>query len=169
MSSNKKPIFNDQEIGGNPFVGDLEIKVVERIIEGQFIKGDDGYVRAKVQLEYDIYAKLYTDAKRRKEINELPLRSKEILLWLLFSLSPGKDYVWINKRRYMKECNVSSIDTYKNALKELIKKKYLCYSVMPDVFWINPYKFFKGSRVNKFPDKVVLYKPKLEDREDDDF
>lgn len=55
----------------------------------------------------------------------------------------------------MDENDVSSVNTYKGAVRELLLGGYLYLSVIKDVYWINPHYFFHGNRVNIFPQNIV--------------
>jgi hypothetical protein len=100
------------------------------------------------------FTKVYCSPENRKIRNAFSLRAKEMYLWLLDEIEYGKDYIWINKDRYMKEMNISSMNTYKDALNELIRYGHLTETITKGVYWINPEFFFKGNRVTKYPKKV---------------
>ncbi|WP_233826736.1 hypothetical protein [Dyadobacter sp. CY312] len=64
----------------------------------------------------------------------------------------GQDIIWLNKNR--EELDIS-LNTYKEAVTELIKKCFLNKTTVRDVYWANPYLFFAGDRIRKFPSCVV--------------
>ncbi len=57
----------------------------------------------------------------------------------------------------MKEANITSINTYKKGLNDLIRYGVVSQTTIKDTFWINPEFFFKGSRTGKYPDKILKY------------
>ena len=82
--------------------------------------------------------------------------AKSLYIHILYELEYGCDYIEINVKRYMKENNISSINTYKDAVKQLSRYLIIYPSVIKGVYWINPKLFFAGSRVNKYPKNVVI-------------
>jgi hypothetical protein len=150
-----KPDISEDKMGLNPFIDTLEIPVVRRGISNQLKRIDNKLIPAEFDHELTSHAKLFCDPDKRYLNNSLSLRAKELLLWVMFQTTSSKDYIWINKTMYMEENNVTSINTYKEALADLIKKKYLGITLIKDVYWINPKYFFKGDRVKKYPNNVL--------------
>lgn len=150
----KKPKFTEKDLGFNPFINSLVIPVIEKHFKEQYKKSDDVLVPVIQEVEYTEIAKLYCSAERRKITNNLSLRAKELFLWIMYEIDHGKDFLWVNKKRYMEEVEITAIDTYKNAMKELIRYGFLGLTVIQDVFWINPDLFFKGNRITKYPNKI---------------
>ena len=147
---------DSDNLGVNPFATSLIIVVVTVATDGYKSDGED-MLPVKQRLEKDEFCKFYCSSERRIEINSLSLRGKELLLWILFELKYGQDWVWINKERFMKESNISAVNTFKGALKDLIRNGILATTVETDVYWINPFYFFKGNRINKFKQNVIEY------------
>lgn len=152
----KKPVFTEDDLGVNPFSESLVIQVRRVALHKQFKREGDLWVQAEMDLEYDQHAKVYCSAQRRQVLNKLPLRSKEMLLWIIQESEHGKDYLWINRGRYMAEMEIVSPITLKTAIKELIRHGIISPTVVTDVYWINPQYVFKGNRVTKFPSKVEV-------------
>lgn len=160
MSKYVKPKFEETDLGDNPFLLSLKIKV-NKIQTSDKYKvygkdaGDDAiFELASFEYESTSYCKLFSDADRRVRMVSLKPRAKDLLLWLMYEIKPGKDWIWLNKVRYMEENEIGSINTYKEALKDLIKKGYLNKTVVADTYWINPHFFFNGNRIKSFPDNV---------------
>lgn len=156
MNKEKKPEITEELMGLNPFVPNLRIPVNRVTFEKQFAKDKDGvWLPVQRDLEVDESCRVYLDKERRLNMISLSARAKDLLLWIIYESKNSSEWIWINKHRYMKEGGVSSINTYKSALKELIRTGYLLGSVIKDVYWINPKYFFNGNRVNKFTDNIV--------------
>lgn len=154
MNKYKKPNFREEDLGTNPLLNRLEITVKK--VRGRQEKDDDGnYHYKEFELDLGRTCKIYIDADTRMLVNSLIPRSKELLLWIMYSLTVGKDYLWLNRERYMSECNVSSKTTYKKAVDDLIMNNFINKTVVSGVFWINPCFFFSGSRVNNFPGNIA--------------
>ena len=121
-----------------------------------------GEVIEDVELEHERYAKLFLEGGKRKAVCSLSGSASKLFTWLMYELESAKDYIWINKVRCMEEIGVSSINTYKAALKEVVGSGLIAASLEPDVFWINPRLFFCGNRIKKYPNHVEVYVPKKE-------
>lgn len=157
MQKYTKPLFSEDQLGLNPFVVSLQIPVAVLQFKNQYRKEGDVLINVEKEVESTVFAKLYCSAERRVLANNLSLRSKELLVWVMYEIDSGKDYLWINKARYMEEIRITAIDTYRNALKELIRYGFMHQSLVKDVYWINPDMFFKGDRIKRFPTKIVMH------------
>lgn len=144
-------------MGINPLLNSLKIEVNKVTFEKQFAKDKDGvWLPVERELEVDKSCKIYLSSGRRLGVVELSARAKDLLIWVIYETEPNCEWVWINKPRYMKESGVSSVNTYKGALVELIKTGYLLGSVVKNTYWINPDKFFNGNRVSVFSKNVKV-------------
>lgn len=157
MTKIKKPEITEEKMGLNPFLSKLSIPVNKVTFEKQFYRDKESGIVLPVEKELEVEnsCKVYVDKERRLTMIGLSARAKDLLLWIIYETDNSSEWIWINKHRYMKEGGVSSINTYKGALVELIKTGYLLASVIKDVYWINPRYFFNGNRVNKFPNNIV--------------
>lgn len=152
-----KPHILPEDLGSNPFVKKLVIPVTKRLDYGKTVKEPNGtYGTPTVNYEYTSYTKLFCSPERRFETNKLSPRSKELLLWIMYQIPNAQEFIWINKKMYMEESNITSIDTYKKCIKELVINDFLTPTIKLDVYWINPDKFFKGNRLEKYPDNCVI-------------
>lgn len=157
MNKYRKPKFNEELLGISPFVSSLTIQVNRVAYEGQYKKDKEGHMLPVYgNVEREMSCRLYTSPEKRKIMNMLSTRSKELFLWVMYEVDRNKDYMWLNKKRYMEENNINSINTYRTAIDELVRYGLLCKSVVNDVFWINPSMFFGGNRVAKYPKSVEI-------------
>lgn len=154
--------LNPDSLGKNPFIDSLVIKVNRMPVSGQYkatkeiaADGKPMMLPVEIEIESDTHCKVYNDSKRRKLMVELSKPGKELFLWLIYEVEGGKDYVWINKVRYLKENGIRSPNTYRAAITNLIFNGYIVKTLASDVYWINPSLFFNGSRKGKFPKNVV--------------
>lgn len=159
MSRALKPQFQEEELGINPFIQNLEILVRTVDREGEYRKEDDVLVPVTFELEYLPSSKIYCDAIRRKIISNCGPNSVKLFMWIVYDIKYGEDFIWLNKTRYMEETSTSK-NTLVKAINELHRYCIINPTIIKDVYWINPDFFFKGSRVNKYPDKVKEYIPK---------
>ena len=161
MNKYKKPKINPADFEHNPLAGsDFKI-LINKIVDGkklELVGGD--LVPSEVELERDSYSKVYIKPENRRIIAQLSPSSKSLFLWVVYEMEQGRDYLWVNKRRYMEENDITSINTYKKAMAELVRLTFLCASIVKDVYWINPRLMFCGSRINKYRDHLILHEPK---------
>lgn len=144
-------------IGINPFTEGLEIPVTKKIQE---VKNKFGELDEKeYELEATKYTKIFEVRGSKAHVMDLPIRCKELYLWLIHSIQGGQDIIWIDKQEYMRSNGIKSINTFKEAIKGLYDNLYIYpHASLRDTYWINPHFFFKGSRILKYPDKVRVVK-----------
>lgn len=156
-----KPEVVPDEMGVNPFVSgyseklSIPVRKLERKVLNKFDEPDI----SEFFMEATRFTKLYEVAGGKAKMMQLPLRAKEMFLYILFYLESGNEFIWINRYEYMKQNNIRSVNTYKAAILELSYKGFICPHVkLKDVLWINPHHFFKGSRIDKYPAalKVII-------------
>lgn len=151
------PLFNEALLGGNPFVENLVVEVSQIEYKHQFKKDKDGDIVPVIgELEYEKFCRVMISPERRLKTTKLSPRAKELLLWLLYEADNNKDYLWINRVRYMKENEIASMNTYRAAVNELIANCFITRSVVNAVYWINPDLFFNGNRITKFKQNLRL-------------
>jgi hypothetical protein len=155
MQKYKKPKFDYNKLGVNPCASSsLIITVNEIAFKDFYMQDEDGILLpAKKEVEATPFTKLYVTAERRLIVAKLSPAAKELFLWVMLELDSGKDALWINKDRFMEENN-TSLNTFKKAIDELIRYAFLAYTVVREVYWINPDFFFKGDRISKYPKNI---------------
>ncbi len=161
----KRPVIDEVKLGKNPLTYGLRVKVNKLAFKNQYKKDKEGkYVSLEKEVEYTPICKLYILPDNRKEIALLSARAKELLMWIMYEVDAGKDYLWVNKVRYMDEMSISSYTTYSTAVNELMGGGFVSRANVKDVYWINPAFFFRGDRILKFKDKVVEANDKTDDQ-----
>lgn len=156
----KRPELNAEVLGVNPFVEGLQIYVTKKAYKvlNKFEQVDE----KQYELESTPYTKVFDVVGDRKQVSDLPIRSKELYLFLIHSIRAAHDYIWIDRHAYMAQMGITSVNTYKSAIKGLSENLYIYpHYKIKDVFWINPHYFFKGSRINKYNKNIIL-KGKIE-------
>jgi|SRR5215217_2825040 len=150
-----KPNYNEAMLGVNPFLDNLVIEVSEVAYKNHYKKDKDGDLIPMIsEVESEKKCSLFVASEKRLRANKLSPRAKELYLWLLYEADNGKDYMWLNRVRYMKENDISSPTTYRSAINELISSGFVTRTVVGGVYWLNPALFFNGNRIIKFPSKV---------------
>lgn len=148
----KSKTIDESLLGENPFINGLLIPV-NRIRGKNYSLSDDVLIKELIELEATPYTKLFVSSERRKIINHLSSSAQRLLLWVMFELDEGKDWLYLNKTRYLKEQDLS-YNTYTKARDELIRYCIIYPTVVKDVFWINPDFFFQGNRIKKYKNKT---------------
>lgn len=156
MSKYEKPVINEAELGKNPFLVGLEVPVNKVKSEDRYKQDGELWFKSDYEYDADPHCKIFVDKARRLATVELSPRTKDLLLWVMYEAKAGKDWLWINKDRYMEESSVSSLNTYRGAVKELIKFGFLNKTIVSDTYWLNPMYFFHGSRIKAFPDNIKI-------------
>ncbi len=142
-------------MGRNPFDDiDFAIHANTKREEGKFVSEGEILLPKYYDMENANIVKIYSTPSNRKVITLLSANAIKLFLWIAYELEYGKDAVWINKHRYMKEAQISSINTYKKAIGELERYELIRLSKEKSVYWINPRYLFKGSRITKYPNKI---------------
>lgn len=155
MNKYRKPKFNEEMLGDNPFIANLIISVTQVEFKGQYKKDKDGDVVPYVgDIENDTCTRVYNSSDRRLRMSNLTSGAKGLLLWIIYEADAGKDYLWVNRVRYMEENNIKSVNTYRAAINELISTSFVNRTIVGGVYWINPALFFNGSRKDRFPKNV---------------
>lgn len=154
MQKYKKPDINESKIGINPFTVSLVIEVNKNVIPNAYKQEDGIWVQATIEQEVTPFVKVYRTVEHRKVISSLSGPAMKLLEHVRNTVECGCDYLWINKERFMEE-NSMSLNTYKKAIQQLCLVSILYKMVNYDYYWINPDYFFFGSRVKKYPNKVI--------------
>lgn len=153
----EKPNLSIENIGINPFTSGLEIYAIkkQRKVKNKFDVDD---VLENV-LEAAPYTKVFEVSGATKQVCDLPIRAKELYLYLIHAIAGKQDCIWIDRVAYMNKMGIRSVNTFKQAVIDLAWGDYVAPHVkFVDVLWINPHFFFKGSRMNKYPNKVIIKK-----------
>lgn len=143
--------------GINPFVEALQINVTRTRKDIINKYGNADYIEG--QFENVRYTKVFDQTGVKSLVVALTVRAKELYLHILYSIEPATDILWIHRGRYMSGYGIRSVNTYKDAVRDLAERGFIYPHVsIRDVYWINPHYFFKGDRATKYKDKVKVVK-----------
>jgi hypothetical protein len=149
----KKPDLSPESIGPNPLAETLEIQVTRKY--HKVLNKYDEKDEVEYSLDKTPFTKVYEVKQGKVNMIDLPLRSKELYLYVLYSLESGQDIIWIDRMVYMDRMKIRSVNTFKEAVWGLSLPKYIYpHAKLKDVYWINPHYFFKGNRINKYPNNI---------------
>lgn len=160
-----RPIIDESKFISNPLAGaDFKILINKLTDNNTFVNDGENWLPNELSLEKETITKLYVKAENRLIISKLSSKAQRLYIWLTYELEYSKDYLWINRKRYMSENDISSINTFKDAVEELCRYLiiYPTLEGKKDFYWINPRLFFCGDRVKKYPNHVKQYEPKYE-------
>ena len=157
----EKPKIVDSDLQNNPFTINNDFKIDVKVRTDFHTFRKVGGLEKPNEYAYDVdkCTKVFISHNKRVSISLLKSYTQRLILWLIYELESGKDYIWINKGRYMKENHLKDVRVYKHAIDDLIRYKYILpvgISFYKDVYWINPYIFFCGSRVEKYNNKLNI-------------
>ena len=151
-----RPEINEETMGINPFVSSLVIRAFS--VRSGYVpdEGGDMLVDNMVEMDAESFAKMFDKAENRIVMTGLSFRALQVWTWCMFTVEPGKDYVWVNVSRLMEECRIKAVKTFRAAMMELMRYGYVApVAGIKNVYWLNPAMGFKGSRVKKYPKNVV--------------
>lgn len=153
----KAPIVDESKLGENPYLYTLEIPVTRIISNVDHTETAEGVMVNKTfYCEKTQKVELYMHESARSNVAGLSDKAKSLYLHVLYSLQRNQEWLYLNKVFYMKENRVASPTTYYEAVKELQRYSYIQKTIIKEVYWINPHRFFPGNRVVKYPDKIKV-------------
>lgn len=164
-----KPIYDSRKFKQNPFETKLEIVVTETNRKNEYRINEFGEYEPLIrQYEQMRFSKVYEHPELRKMTSKLSLRALQLWVWIMYSIEAGEDQIWIPKNRYMREHEIKTIDTYREAVKDLINNNFIIPYSIKNVFRINPNIFFKGDRIKKYPKcvKIIDRKNKIVNKDE---
>lgn len=152
----KLETFDESRLIKNPFEYTLSIPVTEVICANELEKDptDGIYINKRLYFEKTPSIKLYYCDDCRTFVYNLSDKAQRLYLYILYNLKSNKDYIQINKEHYMNKQGIKSLNTYKEAEKELIRYNFILNTEYKTVFWINPNMFFAGNRVKKYAKNI---------------
>lgn len=139
----------------NPLAKSLVIKKKNLSVPLETEVSEDGSVIRQYRLiEYNSSVKIYSSPHLREVVMSLTPSACVLFNWIPYLLRDGEDYVYINKKRALKEVGISD-KTFRNNMQELYDKELLLSTEQKNIYWFNPSYFFKGDRLKKYPEKIV--------------
>ena len=156
----KQQNIDETMMAVNPFSYSLRVNVTELtevIIRKELFSTAQTKETRITNIEYDSYTKIYYHAGIKDMIYKLSPQAKSVYLFILYNLDSGKDWIQLNRQWYMTKNEVKSINTFKEAIKELCRYCFILQNVdYNDVYWINSQLFFQGNRITKYTNNIVV-------------
>lgn len=156
----KMPEYDDAKLGVNPLSIGLVIPVTKR--HKSVEKNNGQIVPEEHIIESTKFTKVFEFVDDKYDSIVMPIRCKEMLLYIIMSMESAKDFIWIDKVSYMENMGIKSPHTWRKTVKWLSFKNYIAkHATIKDFWWINPKFIFKGNRIMKYPNQ---HKIKYDDR-----
>jgi hypothetical protein len=99
----------------------------------------------------DDFVKIYQ--REMKSLFEIKPSTQKLLVVVLDAIqkAPNSDKIylsWKHTQAYSEKHNLKiSERSFYNSLRELLSKEFLAESTSPNLYWINPHKYFNGDRM----------------------
>lgn len=151
----------------NPFTFHEFVKVREITVTNKMVNVDDiqdGIVvspplelKHKLLLDNEPMCKVFNRMAFRLHILALKDDAKLLFLWMIYEISPGKDYIELGSKqskRYIAETG-KSYKSWGLGIKGLIDASIIAQTSVSKVYWFNPLFLFNGNRVDKYSDKLI--------------
>ena len=105
------------------------------------------------EYEYGQTVKLFVNAENRKRKSALPTNAKEMWLYIQDVIDYRKEWIWIDKARYLLEMDVKD-STYRSAIRALVKHEFLEKTPFEEVYIFDPRLVWKGDRGAFFEERT---------------
>lgn len=148
----------------NPFVSEQKIKVIAKnqkksiMSSEQLLSGDriiENPELGNISLYYLLDAANKVSIYMTPELRVIYLRLSEVshklLRYIEGILRNGEDIVKINSNKFMEESLIKSKTTVYKGVEELCRYGFITPYHKQTYYWINPFRFFNGSRIDKYP------------------
>lgn len=161
MSYKKKPEINEELMGKNPFMTNIQIKARSFDKSSTLIKHEDGVnlptgtVRNTMLVEEQSYTKIYHDTDYRDIILGLSEKATKLYLYITYRVNSNEDYVWLNNIHFQELMKYKKRQ-YVECVHELVRYGIITPTIYPETYFINPLIFFCGNRLKKYPENVKL-------------
>jgi hypothetical protein len=100
-------------------------------------------------------ASIYFDQDTLQFLMSLPQSSKDMFFYIAQYLSKDKETVELRYEKYHERTGLSR-DTFLRAIKGLTNVLLIPKATRKDVYFVNPAVLFKGDRVAKYREKLVI-------------
>lgn len=151
---NLKSAFHDEHVSLNPFSNQLSFKATELYTKEYRDSGCGIRLPKTVMLDQVPHTKVFITADLRQRTMGLSKCALQVYMWFIFHTVNGKDYTKFNRSAYMREAGITSPNTVKTGINELIRYEFIAETAEKDVYWINPLLFFCGDRLKAFPNRL---------------
>lgn len=148
--------IDESTLDKSPFRCGLEIKCSRSYVSDRY--RSVGGVLVNDSYLYDLQSRtsLYHSKLNDEVLMMLSLPALRLFIHIANRMESGKDWVRVNREYFMKLSGVRSVNTFKGAVRELVRYCIISPSHYDLVFWVNPSFMFSGDRVRAFRGNVVV-------------
>ena len=156
-----------KSIETNPFVSEQKIKVVGKnqnrsiMTTEQLLSGDNiilnpelGNINVYYLLDAANKVSIYMTPELRSIYMNISEVSHKLLRYIEGILRNGEDIVKVNNEKFMSESYIKSRTTVYKGLEELCRYGFITPYHKRSYYWINPFRFFNGSRIDKYKNNL---------------
>lgn len=149
----------------NPFVREQSIEAYLITRKRSLLKGDSqandyylpgGDINIKDLIDRSNKVNIYMTPETRKIYMLLSESSHKLTRYVEGILKYNQDIVKINVNKFMNEGMIRSRTTAYKAIEELCRYGFITPYHKRQYYWINPFMFFNGNRLTKYPENVKL-------------
>lgn len=153
---NKREAEIERRLPENPFTRTLIIPVSATYSFTAYVKVDGVKVPKPIYPDKSPHVKLFYDCDAADKVFGLSERAKNLYLYILYSLTSGRDWITLDASRYKTKTGVKSRATLAKAKEELYKARFIDPTSIRSIYFINPAYFFAGSRSVKFSNHLQI-------------
>lgn len=158
---NKLEIIDEGTLSVNPFTYSLSIRVTKSTSLGKYKLSDSILLNDVYYYDRQQSTRLYHSRDNEDVISMLSPTSLRLFYFIANRMDKGKDWVQVNKEYFMSKYKVKSINSFKDALKELQRYLIIVSTHYDTVYWVNPSFMFNGDRVKKYPNNLNVVSTNL--------
>jgi hypothetical protein len=159
--------FDGSLLKKNPFTENFSFPVFEKKSTQQLFEGHEGEmmtqteyeVKKSMLIEVQRYAKVFDNKISRERLEKTSDRARTLWLYIVYGIRSGEDFIIVNQKNLLERWGLA-YHSYRRAVSDLVDAGVIQYTNYSNVYWINPAVFFKGSRIRKYPDCVVMVEKK---------
>ena len=151
---NKLEIIDEGTLSVNPFTYSLSIRVTKSTSLGKYKLSDSILLNDVYYYDRQQSTRLYHSRDNEEVISMLSPTSLRLFYFIANRMVKQRDWVQINKEYFMSKYGVKSINSFKDALKELQRYLVIVGTHYDTVYWVNPSFMFNGDRIKKYPSNL---------------
>ena len=158
---NKLEIIDEGTLSVNPFTYSLSIRVTKSTSLGKYKLSDSILLNDVYYYDRQQSTRLYHSRDNEEVISLLSPTSLRLFYFIANRMVKQKDWVQINREYFMSKYGVKSVNSFKDALKELQRYLIIVSTHYDTVYWVNPSFMFNGDRVKKYPNNLNVVSTNL--------
>jgi hypothetical protein len=136
---------------------DIDIMVMPKMLEDRIIENPEtGRLGSKFVVDVGNRVNIYMTPELRVIYMRLSEISHKILRYFEGIVQPGDDLIKLNMNKFMDEALIKSRTTVYKGIEELCRYGFITPHHKNTYYWINPFRFFNGSRIKKYPNNLKI-------------